>query len=711
MGRRLLLLVVIVVAVAVEAVLGAGAVASVPAWITYRHDAARSGIDPDSTSPVTPSQLWQTQALDGEVYGQPLVYGSYVYVATENDTVYKLNAASGTVVWSQHLATPEPASMAPCGDIDPSIGIIGTPVIDPATNRIYAVGAVLISGAVHHELFALDLGLGRPVAGYPIVVDPPYPGDGAAVNQLQRPALALDDGRILIGYGGNDGDCATYWGWLVSVPVDGGTGLSPFQVDAGNGAGGQGAIWGGGNAPAVDAAGDVFVATGNGNSSSATDPEYGDSVVKLNASASPESFWAPTNWKSLDTSDLDLGSSMPTLLPGGFVFQSGKDGNGYLLNGADLGGVAGPASEASSFCSGGSLGGSVYDPADSTIYAACSSGLKALSLGSGSPPSLTAKSGFSATSTATGPPMIAGGLVWVTDYTSATLYGLDPATGGTASQFAIPESTVSGGADVNHFASPSAAGGRLFVGSGDQVTAYTIAQAPPASTTTTKLGSSTNPASAGTVISLTATVVPMPDAGVVTFTDRGVSISGCSELAVSAVTAGQAVCRTAFSSTGTHDLSAFYSGDPFYRASASAVLGESVTARGVGSGGSSGAGHNAPVISRASLSPRRFKATHVATLRLTLSKAATVTVAITALRHGHVIGHRCSVHVHRGKSCLVQVTLVRFQFRARAGRRTFKLSLRRLATGHYTARVYATDHAGRRSRTIGIKFTIFGAQR
>jgi hypothetical protein len=50
-------------------------------------DALHSGIDPDSTSPVTPSQSWQTQALDGEVYGQPLTYGSYVYVATENDTI------------------------------------------------------------------------------------------------------------------------------------------------------------------------------------------------------------------------------------------------------------------------------------------------------------------------------------------------------------------------------------------------------------------------------------------------------------------------------------------------------------------------------------------------------------------------------------------------------------------------------------------------
>src|SRR5436305_7877702 len=158
MRRRPHVPLVIAVVLAVQAVIGAYAAAAVPAWTTYRHDAARTGIDPDSTSPVAPSQAWRTSPLDGQVYGQPLVYGSDVYVATENDTIYALDAATGAVVWSTHLATPEPASAAPCGDIAPSIGITSTPVIDPTSNRIYAVGAVSVSGAVSHELFALDTG-------------------------------------------------------------------------------------------------------------------------------------------------------------------------------------------------------------------------------------------------------------------------------------------------------------------------------------------------------------------------------------------------------------------------------------------------------------------------------------------------------------------------------------------------------------------------
>jgi polyvinyl alcohol dehydrogenase (cytochrome) len=573
MRRRFLVPFLLAVAVMVAPALGAHAGAAAPAWTTYRHDAARSGIDPDSTTPVTPSQTWQTPSLDGQVYAQPLVYGSHVYVATENDTVYELDAATGAVLWSTHLATPEPSSAACDGDISPSIGVTSTPVVDPATNRLYAVGGVSVSGAVHHELFALDLSSGQPIGGFPIMVDPSFPSGGDPSNQLQRAGLALDDGRILIGYGGNDGDCNTYWGWLVSAPTNGTTGLDSFQADASYH---DGAIWGAGNAPAVDAAGDVFVATGNGNGDSSTDPDYGDAVVKLNALAAPLDWWAPPNWQTLDSSDLDLGSSMPALLPGGFLFQSGKDDNGYLLNGAALGHVSSPVAESSGFCSGWSFGGSVYDPGNSTIYASCEGGLRALSFSAGSPPSLGVRSGFSAPSAATGPPMIAARLVWVTNYADATLYGLDLTSGAITSQLPIPEHESPGGSAVNHFASPSAGGGRLFVGSGDQVTAYTIARPPPSSSTSTALITSANPASPGAAVSLTAAVTPTPDAGTVTFTDGGVPLSGCRGVAVSAATAGRAACHTAFAQPGTHKLVASYSGDAFYAASTSAVLDESV---------------------------------------------------------------------------------------------------------------------------------------
>jgi hypothetical protein len=168
--------------------------------------------------------------------------------------------------------------------------------------------------------------------------------------------------------------------------------------------------------------------------------------------------------------------------------------------------------------------------------------------------------------------MIAGGLVWVTNYSTGTLYGLDLTSGATRSQMPIPEN----GSQVNHFASPSAGGGRLFVGSGDQVTAYTIARPPPLSSTTTRLASSANPVSAGSAVSLTAAIAPAPDGGTVTFTDGGAPISSCYGVAVTAAPVGEAECHTAFAQPGPHILAASYSGDAFYAASTSAVLAESV---------------------------------------------------------------------------------------------------------------------------------------
>jgi outer membrane protein assembly factor BamB len=118
-------------------------------WPTYQHDVARSGQDPDTPQVASINPNWTTQ-LDGQLYAQPLVSGSVVYAATENNTVYALNSASGGVLWQQHLSTPASLSQLPCGNIDP-YGITGTPVLDQSSGVLYAV-ALQSSPTVHHEL-------------------------------------------------------------------------------------------------------------------------------------------------------------------------------------------------------------------------------------------------------------------------------------------------------------------------------------------------------------------------------------------------------------------------------------------------------------------------------------------------------------------------------------------------------------------------------
>ena len=172
------------------------------------------------------------------------------------------------------------------------------------------------------------------------------PGDDPAA-QLQRAALALDNGEIVVGYGGNDGDCSTYHGWLRSVSESGGS-EHTFEVD--ESVGDEGAIWGSGNGPAVDSSGDLWAATGNGNSGSTFG--YQESVLKLGQSLNLLDYWAPSDWQSLDSSDLDLGSSEPLLLPDNLVFEIGKQGIAYLLNASNLGHEGATPAYQAQVCSG-----------------------------------------------------------------------------------------------------------------------------------------------------------------------------------------------------------------------------------------------------------------------------------------------------------------------------------------------------------------------
>jgi outer membrane protein assembly factor BamB len=444
-------------AVLLLAVLLLGATQARANWTTYRGDAARSGIDTSSTGQLPFAAAWTSTALDGVLWGQPVVDNGLVVVGTEADQVYALNEATGAVVWQEGTGTPVPSGQLPCGDISPTVGITSTPVIDATTQRVFVVADTWDgshSNTIRHQLYAFNLATGTPVAGYPVAVDPP---GSIPADQLQRPALALDGSEIVIGFGGNDGDCGTYHGWLVGVPESGG-GLKTFEVDPSTN---QGAVWGAGDGPAVDGAGDIWAASGNGSGPFA----YQESVLELAPSLALNAWWAPSNWAALDSGDADLGSTEPLLLPDGLVFQIGKAGVGYLLDAGRLGGTgAAPAFQAS-VCAG-SFGGAIYY--GGVIYVACSDGLRALALNPAAP-SFAPLTTWHTPSAVNGPPIESGGLIWATDWNSGRLYGLNPQTG----QAAVTQSTPA----MEHFITPSASDGKLFLGAGNTVEAYRVANA------------------------------------------------------------------------------------------------------------------------------------------------------------------------------------------------------------------------------------------
>ncbi len=389
--------------------------------------------------------------MDGQVYGEPLVWGSEVIVATENDSVYALSSHSGAVVWRRHLAAPVPSSMMPCGNISPSIGITGTPVIDPVRQEVFALAFEMKSGRAVHYLYGVNLVRGDLMLREPV----PTP-TSPQTPYLNRSGLALDNGSVVFTFGGNYGDCATYHGEVGAFEESAPSRAVTFEVDGGPGEN-QGSVWMGGAAPAVDASGHVWVETGNG---SVTTPghAYDDSegVVELSSAMRLVSFFAPADWRQDNANDADL-SAEPALLDDGFIVATGKTGDVYLLRADHLGHVGGQVETVPSNC-GDDLDGGVAVVGD-VVYLPCRNGTEAVRV-STSPASVKV---LWHASQGVGPPIVAAHLVW--SIGNGTLYGLNPATGALERQ-------VSLGAEANDFATPSAGAGLLLAPLADQVVAF-----------------------------------------------------------------------------------------------------------------------------------------------------------------------------------------------------------------------------------------------
>jgi outer membrane protein assembly factor BamB len=419
--------------------------------MVYHGDPAGTGVGAGVGLVDTAARAWTSPALDGQLYGEPLVFDNRVYVATENDTVYALSAATGKIAWSTRLGTAVPSARLPCGNINPVVGITGTPVIDPARREIFVVADELENGGPAHILTGLNTASGQVELSQDV-----DPSGQAPADLLQRTGLSLDDGRVFFGFGGNQGDCGKYRGRVVSVPESGGAPRF-FTVDAARGES-QGAIWMGGAAPVVDAHGDLWVATGNGSVYSAKHAyDDSDGVLEISPSLRLLQFFAPANWPVNNADDLDM-STGPVLLPDGQVIAAGKSPTVYLLNGSHLGGIGKQLATLGLACATNIDGGSAH--AGMTVYLPCLNGIIAVKA-TRSPPALDLLWGAGLGG---GPPVVAGGLVWTIGQ-NGKLYGLSPATGKIRQQADI-------GTPANHFPTPGIGAGLLLAPSARSVIAF-----------------------------------------------------------------------------------------------------------------------------------------------------------------------------------------------------------------------------------------------
>ena len=323
---------------------------------TYHANAERSG------NFIVPALTWERARnihldssfhprIAGHLYAQPLYWrppgaaAGQLLVATEDDNVYAIDAGSGREIWVRSLGRPVPLSALPCGNIDP-LGITGTPVIDEATQAIYADAMVADPAGPHHRVFALSLKDGSLLPNWPVDVAEALAAHGERFNardQNQRGGLALLDGRVYVPYGGHYGDCGEYRGWVVGIRL-----RNPRDVVAWSTRGLGGGIWAPGGIASDGRS--LFVATGN--TMGVETWSDGEAVIRLTPDLRrrdrPEDFFAPADWRTLDARDADLGGTNPLPLSvpsasgtAALVLALGKDARAYLLDRKRLGGIGG----------------------------------------------------------------------------------------------------------------------------------------------------------------------------------------------------------------------------------------------------------------------------------------------------------------------------------------------------------------------------------
>jgi outer membrane protein assembly factor BamB len=374
------------------------------------------------------------------VYGQPIVVGHTVIAATENDTVYGLDLATGGRVWQRHVGSPASGSSLPCGNIDP-LGITGTPAYDSVTGLVFVVAET--TGG-NHDLFALEPATGAVRFSRNLDVT-----NRNRKAEQERGALAVANGRVYVPFGGLFGDCGNYVGYVASVATSGKGAITHYEVPTAREAG----IWAA-SGPAISASGDVFVSVGNGAS---TGPPYdgSDSVLRLSPDLARRlDFFAPRDWAAQNAADADLGSTGPLLLPNHLALIAGKAGEVFLLDANHLGGIGGQLAKTTG-CT--SFGGMAYD--GGAAFLPCTDGVLRIDI---SGHTLVKRWKVSTN----GSPVVGGGAVWSLDQSRGVLDVFDEASGK-----AITSAPVG---PLTHFASPVLVGGRVLVGTTNAVVALAV---------------------------------------------------------------------------------------------------------------------------------------------------------------------------------------------------------------------------------------------
>ena len=526
--------------VAAGLICGGHAFAQTPVSVLTQHnDNFRTGANLSETklsvTNVNSSTFGKLFSLpvDGFTSAQPLYAPNIVipgqgthniiYVATAHDSVYAFDADSGTLIWTKSLGTSVPSDVINTPNILVEVGIVSTPVIDPATQTIYVVAKTYESGKQLFRLHALDMTTGAEKLGGPILITAQSPGTGdgndgtghisfVPEKENQRPALTLINGVIYLAFASHE-DYDPYHGWVLAYLASDLSQKAAYNVTPN---GGRGGIWMSGQGLVADASDNLYLMTGNsaqGSESSAGD--YGESFLKLTFSGSSlgvADYFKPGNYDNLNAYDSDLGSGGPVGIPGTTeIVGEGKEGILYVVNTNNMGGLnlSADAVVQKFAASGGLWGAPIFwnSLTTPTLYVwGNGDKLKAYSFNSGTGLFATSPSSVSSTSIVSGGDPCGAlsvssngntagtGIVWAAipladpdhDTVQGTLCAFDAANVGTELWDSRQNAARDSYGSFAKFVAPTVANGKVYMGTDSgQVSVYGLLAhpSPPAAPT------------------------------------------------------------------------------------------------------------------------------------------------------------------------------------------------------------------------------------
>jgi hypothetical protein len=348
---------------------------------TWHYNAQRTGLNSVETllAPVNVVSSnfgkLNSWSVDAAVDAQPLFASAVtiasqlhnvLYVATENDTMYAIDADSGTVLWQTSvLGANETASDDHgCNEITPKVGITSTPVLDrnyPSNGAIFFVAMTKDgNGNYHQRLHGLDITTGAEIAAGPVDISATYSGNGATSTfdpskYVERAALLMSKSTLYLTWAAPcQQGTLNYSSWVMSYDEPTLKQQSVLNLTPN---GGGGAIWMSGAGPAADTAGNVYLATSKGTFDTPPLPppplylpvngDYGNAFLKLettNSALTPFDYFEPVNGVPgapgyadqgsggvLVVPDIPLQGSIPTILQQ-LLVGAGKDGNIYVMD-------------------------------------------------------------------------------------------------------------------------------------------------------------------------------------------------------------------------------------------------------------------------------------------------------------------------------------------------------------------------------------------